>query len=107
TRGPMSRHERRLFAHLVSDGRTTVWHGMDWIEDLLPRHPREALAALNAHYIAHRSYMNAGYIQGHFEACTIIRHRYIESRNTAASASSALDTLTALETEWLAGVLYE
>lgn len=100
-------HDRRLIAHVRSEGRYPVWEGIGWIIDLLPQHPRMALNVIDAFFHAYWDRVTDNYLSGLFDAQAIIRSRYIESSHTADQATRVLLGLDWRELELLCGVAYE
>lgn len=103
----LSEHERRLIAHVRSEGKYPVWEGVGWIIDLLPQHPRQALNVTEAFFSAYYDQVSDNYLSGLFDAQAIIRARYIESSHTADQATRVLLGLDWRELEWLCAVVFQ
>lgn len=100
-------HNRRLFSWLKSRGKTAPpWEGITWVLDLLPHFPREALAALNAYFLAHAQLLPDGRVYGLGDAIDIVRARWIGTPDRQASGVSTLYTLSPREFECLVERLY-
>jgi restriction system protein len=91
---------QREFGRRMFRGRP--WEGMTWILDLLPHHPQDALNALDAYYLAHMQLMPDGRAQGHEDAASIIRARYLNQIHPA----DVLSGLNDRDFEFLIASLY-
>lgn len=103
----LAEYERRLVQFVLTKKRYPVWEGCGWILDLLPKQPRAALDVLDAFLSAHWNALTENYLNGLFDAQSIIRNRYIESAHTANHAERVLLGLDWRELEWLCSALYD
>lgn len=103
----MREHDRRLIQFLMSKGKYPVWEGVGWVLDLLPHFPRKALDAIDAFLCVAYGSLSDSYLDGLFDAQSIIRNRYIEGAHTAERAVDALMALSWRELEFLCAVAYE
>lgn len=78
------------------------WEGITWVLDLLPEHPSQALAALDAYFRAHGQFLSDGRLHGMSDAEAIIRTRYLHWANPR----EALLVLSPEEFEYLIASLY-
>jgi restriction system protein len=83
------------------NGKTPPWEGNTWILDLLPDHPKFALDALNAYFLAHIQLLPDGRFAGLEDAMGLIRAKYVQSPK-----SSLLQSLQPYQFECLIDALY-
>ena len=101
-----SEYERRLMLHHAGVEGVSPWEGITWVLDLLPRHPREALAALSAYFLAHIQHLPDGRFTGLGDALAVIRARYIGTPASNKGKLGFLLELTPREFEELVAALY-
>src|ERR1700751_139259 len=53
---PTTELERRTVLHYLGMKGVFPWEGITWVLDLLPGHPREAISALSAYFLASISF---------------------------------------------------
>jgi len=80
-----------------------VWEGNTWIIDLLPHHPKLALDALYAYFIAHIQLLPDGRFSGLQDAMALIRAKFIN----ASHLDSMLFELDPYKFEHLIDALYD
>lgn len=66
------------------------WDGMNWILDLLPDYPQEALKAISAYFLAHIQFLPDGRYHGLSDAEAIIRCRYLNATHSPEMLMAAL-----------------
>lgn len=95
-------HIKRLFlwSHNKEKG-VPPWEGITWIIDLLPNHPNAALETLHSYFLAHCMWMPDGRIEGLFDACAIIRAKYIGLPTNQTSKIDILKNLSPRDFEHL------
>jgi restriction system protein len=67
----------RVFNYFTFRSTDLPWEGITWVLDLLPRHPKKALAALSAYRMAHIYGLPDGRSYGLADAADIIRAKFI------------------------------
>ena len=103
---PLTGYERRLVAW--QQGTIPGPHvGARWILDLLPSHPAQAIAALDAYVLSDWLYLPDGRINGLFDAMMVIRAFYIGNPNRTGAKTAFLLGLTPRDFEVLVHRLYE
>jgi restriction system protein len=70
-----NRFLQRVVEHLKNN--TPIWPGIDWVEDLLPTYPLQAISTVEAFLSAHILWLPDGRIIGLDDATALIRARYI------------------------------
>lgn len=83
--------------------RDNVWEGLTWVLELLPGHPKMAIEALNAYFVANCAYMTDQQMFSIEDCESIIRAKYYEVEHTR----DFLLQITPLEFEKLISVLYK
>lgn len=68
---------KRLFKGFFNR-KEPIWEGNIWVIDLLPHHPKFALDALYAYFIAHIQLLPDGRMSGLEDAMALIRAKFIE-----------------------------
>ncbi|MAP30129.1 MAG: restriction endonuclease [Pseudomonas sp.] len=59
-------------------GKHPPWPSIQWIVDLLPEHPQQAIDAINSYFQAHCAFMPDGRMHGMSDAEEIIRAKYMK-----------------------------
>ena len=83
---------------------STPWQGINWIIDLLPNFPQDAIKALDAYFLAHCQLLPDGRINGLSDASKIIRAKYLEHD---LPVKNVLLDLTPRDFELLVAYLYK
>lgn len=94
-------YHKRLFKGYLNRN-PIVWEGNTWVIDLLPHHPKLAIDALYAYFIAHIQLLPDGRFSGLQDAMAIIRSKFI---NISHPNSLLLD-LDPYQFEYLIDELY-
>ena len=105
-KSPKNEYERRLILYHAGVKGLFPWEGITWVLDLSPEHPREAIAALSAYFLAHIGSLPDGRIAGLDDALSLIRARYIGTPPTNADKLGMLLDLTPRQFEQLVEALY-
>jgi len=79
------------------------WEGTQWITELLPFFPKEAINAISSFFIARCTVMTDQQLTGLSDAMEIIREKYIN----AMHPRNVMSSLTSREFEYLIAQLYE
>ena len=94
--------EKYEFAKRMLSDRHT-WEGNTWVLDLIPSHPREAISAIDAYFLAHIVWLPDGRSMGLSDAMSIIRARYCNY----AHSSEIVMSLPSRDFEILVAALFE
>lgn len=78
------------------------WEGNTWIIDLLPHHPKLAIDAIEAYFIAHIQLLPDGKFSGLQDAKSLIRSKFIYAKHP----ESVLFSLDGYDFEYLISALY-
>ena len=84
------------------DKNYSVWEGNTWIIDLLPRHPKLAINAIEAYFIAHIQFLPDGRFSSFSDIKSIIRSKFIFHRHP----DKILLSLNPYDFEYLISALY-
>lgn len=105
----MMRHSyfQRQTVHFEDDYHVQPWEGITWVLDLLPHWPKDALAALDAYFLAHAQMLPDGRLQGMSDAMAILRAWYIGSPGTHLERIDAVKELSPRDFEYLVYSLYK
>ncbi len=96
---------RRLIRHAKDVKAPPPWEGNNWVIDLLPYFPKEALQALSAYELAHAQELPDGRLNGLAEAMAIIRTRWITG-GQGDDKRNAIIGMTPREFEHLVEAMY-
>jgi restriction system protein len=80
-----------------------AWEGLTWVLELLPRHPKMAIEALNAYFVANCAYMTDQQMFTVEDCLSIIRAKYYETEHP----KEFLLQINPLEFERLVSTLYK
>lgn len=95
-------YNKRLLQYAATKGKIPLYESIQWVLDLLPAHPRDALNVISAFLSIHLGHLPDGRIHGLFDAESIIRARYFD----AQVDKSVLYSLTPTEFEHVVEDLY-
>lgn len=88
---------RRIFNPHVNN-----WSNLTWVLDCLPGHPRRALDAIDAYFLAHMAALPDGRINGLSDASSIIRAKFIQPINS----DRLVDSINSREFEYLVAAIF-
>ncbi|WP_433318644.1 restriction endonuclease [Micromonospora chersina] len=102
-----NQHFSRVLRYYSGKTNQLPWEGITWVMELLPRHPRIALEALEAYFTAHAPYLSDSMIHALSDAEEIIRARYIGLPESSEERRHYLLNLSSRQFEQIVEHLYD
>ena len=101
-----SEYVQRVVRYYSGETDNPPWEGITWVLNLLPDHPRSALAAIDAYFLAHMYGITDGMIHALSDAEGVIRARYIGLPDSTGDRLEVLRGISPREFEQLVEHLY-
>jgi len=101
-----SDYVQRVARYYGGKTKNPPWEGITWVLNLLPDHPRQALNALEAYFLANMAGLTDTMINGLGDVEGIIRARYIGLPESSSGRLAILDEISWRQFEQLVEHLY-